>query len=112
MIRTDYDSRLPLIISRLDEQIDEAARLTANAIASDAKSRVPVAGGSLRDSIHVDKEGEGSYYVVAGDSDVFYGHLVENGTTKMPPRPFLVPAAEAEKQHIDENGRRALSDLT
>lgn len=83
----------------------------AQAIAAGAKSRAPVDSGDLRDSIHVEHVDEGVYAVVAGDSDVFYGHMVENGTVRTPAHPFLVPAAEAEKDNLDELVRRAYGDL-
>lgn len=104
-------SRLDTIAASLDEEIDLAMRLAAEAIEAGAKSRVPVDSGDLRDSIHVVKQDEGSYSVIAGDSKVFYGHLVESGTTKTPPRPFLIPAAEAERDNIDSLVRRAFGDL-
>lgn len=104
-------SRLTKIARSLDEELDLPMRLVAEAIEAGAKGRAPVNTGALRDAIHVEKRGEGSYAVVAGDGDVFYGHLVEGGTTKAPAHPFLVPAAEAERDNVDEIVRRALGDL-
>lgn len=86
-------------------------RLVAEAIDAGAKGRAPVATGALRDAIHTEKRAEGSYAVVAGDSKVFYGHLVEHGTTKAPAHPFLIPAAEAERNNIPEIVRHSLEDL-
>lgn len=110
MIRHTYKSRLSQIAAKLDERAKSAAKLSAIAIEQDAKARVPVASGSLRDAIHTVELDDG-YAVVAGDSDAWYGMLVENGTVKVPPRPFLIPSAEAERQHLVKNGRRMLSDL-
>lgn len=104
-------SRLKHIAATLDEELDVAIRNTAEAIASGAQSRVPVDTGALRDSIHVDKVGDGSYAVIAGSSKVFYGHLVEHGTVKTPAHPFLIPAAEAERDSVDELARAAFRDL-
>lgn len=104
-------SRLTKIARSLDEELDLPMRLVAEAIEAGAKGRAPVNTGALRDAIHVEKRGEGSYSVVAGDSDVFYGHLVEHGTTKAPAHPFLIPAAEAERNHIPEIVRHSLEDL-
>lgn len=103
-------SRLPQIARSLDEQITPALRIAAEAIEAGAKDRVPVASGDLRNAIHTEKIDDG-YRVVAGDSDVFYGHLVEHGTTRTPPRPFLLPAAEAVRDNVDDLIRAALRDL-
>ena len=56
--------------------------------------------GTLRRSIRVRREidrrtGERTAY--AG-TDVFYGRMVEFGTVKMPPRPFMRPALDAGGQ--------------
>jgi HK97 gp10 family phage protein len=92
-------NRFPQIIATLDPRVDVAVRLGAQAVEADARSRVPVDSGSLRDAIHTEK-GEGGHLVVAGDSNVFYGHLVELGTSRVPPRPFLIPALEARRDEI------------
>ena len=104
-------SRLKHIAATLDEQLDVAIRNTAEAIASGAQSRVPVDSGALRDSIHVDKVGDGSYAVIAGNTKAFYGHIIEHGSVRTPPRPFLVPAAEAERDNVDNRAHDALRDL-
>jgi HK97 gp10 family phage protein len=49
--------------------------------------------------------------VVAGDDDVFYGHFVENGTVKQPPRPFLIPALEAAAPGIIAGVQRVLRGI-
>lgn len=97
-----YKSRLPRIAAKLDDYVDAGVRDVADDIARDARGRVPVASGDLRDAIHVeDVEGvAGQYRVLAGDDDVFYGHLVEFGTSHTAPRPFLLPAAEGRRASI------------
>jgi HK97 gp10 family phage protein len=104
-------SRLNTIASHLDEELDSAMRIVAERIAQGAQDRVPVASGQLRDAIHVEKEEDAVYRVVAGDSDVFYGHLVEHGAVNQGPRPFLTPAAESVRDNIDELVRAALRDI-
>lgn len=94
------NSRIPLIAAELDAKTEAAVIEVAERIAADAKSRVPVATGALRDAIHVDTSGDG-VRVVAGDSTAFYGHIVENGSTKTPARPFLVPALEAVRPVLE-----------
>lgn len=104
-------SRLDSIARSLPDEVDSAIRLSAEAIEAGAKSRVPVDTGDLRDAIHTEKLEDGSYRVVAGNGDVFWGNFVEHGTTRTPAHPFLLPAAEAERDNIDGLVRRALSDL-
>lgn len=104
-------SRLPRIARELDSQLEPALREIAVRIAVGAKARVPVDTGALRDAIHVERVDESTYLVVAGNGDVYYGHMVENGTVREAPRPFLIPAAESARDNIDEAARRALGNL-
>ena len=76
----------------------------------DAKAAVPVATGRLRDSIHSEREPEGTY-VLGGDDEVWYGHLVEYGTVRTAPKPFLVPALELNRDPIVSRARSALRGL-
>jgi HK97 gp10 family phage protein len=88
-------SRLPMITAQLRPRVSAAVKEAAETIAVGAKERVHVDSGDLRDSIHVERTGAAEYSVIAGDENVFYGHLEEFGTSHSPPHPFLVPAAEA-----------------
>ena len=72
----------------------------ADSVERDAKSRVPVATGKLRDAIHMDDEQDEGTYVIGGDTEAWYGHLVEYGTVRTSPRPFLVPALEENRAEI------------
>lgn len=106
---TKLQSRLPEIIAEMEVTLPVALRAGAEAIAEDAKGRVPVRTGALRDAIHVEHlpargdlpEAE---QVIAGDGgDVFYGHIVEHGSAanNVPPHPFLIPAFEAQAAGIE-----------
>lgn len=88
-------NRFPVIIAELPAKVDSAVATGALAVAAHARARVPVGAPDvhLRDAIHVEREGVAEYSVVAGDNEVWYGHLVEFGTTHSAPRPFMVPAA-------------------
>lgn len=105
----ELKSRIPEIIANLPGEIEGALKATADAIAEGAKSRVPVDSGALRDAIHVE-EVEGGYTVVAGSSEAFYGHIVEHGSSRVPPRPFLIPAAESEIPNTIERLKEAMDD--
>lgn len=103
-------SRLLPIAAELPAQVGGALEEVAEAIAESAQSKVPVESGDLRDAIHVEKQGS-DYSVVAGNENVFYGHLVEHGTTHSPPRPFLVPAAEENLETAEKLVENVLEDL-
>jgi len=96
-------SRFPQIAAELPIMADTLAREAAGKVEMMAKERVRVRSGDLRDAIHVERRKLGTYEVVAGDGgDVFYGHMVENGTTHSPPFPFLIPALEAERDPVQK----------
>lgn len=103
-------SRLPQIEREIAADVPRAIGLGVERIVQDAKSRVPVLSGALRDSIHLDKTTSG-WAVIAGNSKVYYGHMIEHGTTYSPPRPFLIPALEAQKQEIESLVKAALRRL-
>lgn len=92
MNRVIYRSRLSEIARAIPLALDTAAETIAGMVADEAKGRVPIATGDLRDAIHTERIGQAEYAVVAGGRDAFYGHLVESGTGHSPPQPFLVPA--------------------
>lgn len=106
-------SRLPLIAVELQPKVSAAVKLAAEGIAAHARARAPVGAPDvhLRDSIHVQREGPAGYYVVAGNDEVFYGHMVEFGTVHSAPRPFLVPAAEDGRDEAVNLVRAALGGL-
>ena len=104
-------NRFPLIIAQLEPRMDAAARMGAEAIQGRAKQRVPVETGALRDAIHVEHPDTGTYAVVAGDTDAWYGMLVEHGTKRNPPHPFLVPALEESVDEIVSVAQTALKTL-
>lgn len=92
-------SRLPKIVAGLAPAVREAAGTGADMIVQDAKGRVHVRSGDLRDAIHADEQPEG-IYVLAGDTDTWHGHLEEHGTSHSAPHPFLVPAFEENADTI------------
>lgn len=105
-----FRNKLPLIIGELHSKTDDALREAVDAVVDEAKGRVPVDSGKLRDAIHVE-ETEDGYSIVAGDNEAFYGHLVEFGTTHSAAHPFLLPAFEAERESILDAVSDALDDL-
>lgn len=103
-------SRLPQIAAALPARVKVGLEAGADGIASAAKDRVTVASGKLRESIHTDIQPEG-VYVVAGDNDAWYGHLVEYGTSHTAARPFLIPALEERTEQVRLSVATALKGL-
>lgn len=109
------------VVSGIDEEVDEVLREQAEAIASTARSRVPVDTGNLRDSIEVvedDRPGYSGYRVIAdarstsGRYDVPYAHMVEYGSVhNQPARPFLTPALEERRQETLDAVNDKLKEL-
>src|SRR5688572_16744423 len=103
-------SRIPQIIVEIPREVDAALEQGAEAVAEEAQDRVPVATGTLREAIHVERV-SGGYSVVAGDNDAFYGHIVEHGGVRTPAQPFLIPAYEARREELFKTIENALEGL-
>jgi HK97 gp10 family phage protein len=107
-------SRIPKIIAELAPRMDVVARTGAELIERGAKARAPdrpPIGEGLVEAIHVERDTVGSYYVVAGGDDVFWGHMQEFGTTHHAPQPFLIPAFEGQRDAIVGMAAATLRDL-
>ena len=91
-----YRSRIPQITAQLKVEMEAAEKAAAELIEQRAKERVPVDTGRLRDAIHVEHDEDGAA-VVAGDTEAFYGHIIEHGGVRQPAHPFLVPALEESR---------------
>lgn len=63
----------------------------ANQIVQQAQSRAPVDTGFLRDNIQITTETDDEIEVT---SQAEYSIYVEEGTSRMPSRPFMLPAAQ------------------
>lgn len=96
-------SRIPQIIARVNASVGRVNEASARRIAADARQRVPVLTGDTRDSIKAESSDGDTARVTVG----FPGQFIERGTRHMGARPFMVPAAEAERQAH----RNAIRDL-
>lgn len=105
-----YTSRLPAIAAELLPRLEVAAGEAAELISQAAKERVPVDTGDLRDAIHVE-HGDDGFEVIAGNSDVFYGHIVEHGGVHTPAQPFMIPALEQTRPLVYKLAKAALRGL-
>ena len=85
-----------------------ALRNGAHVVVADAKSRVPVKTGKLRDSIKVAANRDGTSYKIsanAKNNGYSYGKIVEYSPKIN--KPFLYPALNANRQRIRENIKEA-----
>lgn len=108
-------SRLPEIAAELRPRVSAAIKEGAQAVATDAQDRVPVGPPDvhLRDNFHVTRLGPAEYEVSVGDraGGPFYAHMVEHGTSHAAPRPFLIPALEANRSNVEQLVRASLVSL-
>lgn len=106
-------NRFPEIIAELPAKMDAVASEGADMVVLGAKTRVHVglSDPHLRDAIHKEREGLGRYAVVAGDTEVFYGHILEHGGAHSRPFPFLVPALEEARGPVEKLALAAVRAL-
>lgn len=84
-------------IRHAEKRCAEAVEATAKDIAKDAKARVPVRSGRLRDSITPERIDEFTQIVTVHAE---YAAFVEYGTRHMAAQPYLIPAVEAARQEF------------
>jgi len=99
-------ARLPEVVRN---QINEATSQTAMAVQAGAKARAPVRTGLLRRSIKRSMDKRRGAAKVRATAP--HAHLVEFGTVRMSARPFLLPAAEAERHNYIARAREAGSRI-
>ena len=104
-------------LMELGEDVVMAAKIAlaegVESIVFDAKTRVPVRTGKLRNSIKaMDKNGDGTVYTLTADATnkkgIAYGQFVEFDPRIN--RPFLYPAIEANIRRLKRNIRQAVKD--
>lgn len=110
-----YKSRLPEIAAELEAKLNAVGKLAAETVVVGAKANLALGPPPVHlkddDHIHVEPHGSGDFLVVAGDSETFYGNIVEHGSVHASAHPFLVPAAEATRPEVDRIAKIALRDL-
>lgn len=88
--------RLRRDLRRLGANVEEvqaaAAERWARAVEADAKQHVAEDTGRLKDAI-TSRWDAHSAVVGVWDRDAYYSAFIEHGTSSMPARPFLLPAA-------------------
>ncbi|OJW26900.1 MAG: hypothetical protein BGO49_21505 [Planctomycetales bacterium 71-10] len=104
----EIDRRMKTLVPRLQKKvIRQSMRKAMKIVAAATRARVPVDTGLLKASIKVratkfKRRGRLGVEVRAGEGDfkgdTFYGGMVEYGTKRMPPRPFMAPAYDETKE--------------
>lgn len=93
---------------RLESRMMEIVFSAAERAAREARALAPVDSGELRSGIHAEKTGKFSASVL---SEAPHGAMVELGTSRMAPRPHLLPAARAAGDVFSEAAHRALKEV-
>ena len=86
----------------------EAVSASAGRCAQLARELAPVDSGELRSGIHVRVRGRHDADVV---SSAAHSAMVEFGTSKMPPRPFMMSAARAVEREFVRAAEEALREV-
>jgi len=90
-------------LANFKKPMAEAMELYLQKVVFDAQSIVPIRTGTLQRSIMF-QGSEGEYQV---GSQVYYAPFVEYGTSRMAPRPFLIPAIQQNLPFLQDT----LNDL-
>lgn len=91
-----------------ESALRKGALAGANIFLDEMKIRVPERTGNLAEHLIIafvpeeSVEGQLATYICTMGKLAWYGRLVENGTSKMAPKPFIRPAFEAMKQSAAE----------
>lgn len=105
MVKKDT-AKLDAILRNLGKNTSDTTEQIANDIAAIAKENAPVDTGELRDSVHVEKDGDNHAVVVGVD----YGAFVELGTSRMAAQPYLGPAAEKVRRNLAKYYKRVVTN--
>lgn len=94
--------------SRIEQGAAEICARTADAAADAAREYVPVETGALRDSISSAAQGLSA----SASASAAHAAMVEYGTSRMPPRPFLWNAAQSVRQDYFESMRALAREVS
>ena len=93
-------------------KVEAVLKIAAFAVERKGKEKSPVDTGANRDSIFVaevdDISGAPAYRI---GPTTEYGPFLEFGTSKMPARPYMIPALESESPRLREAIAQIMKDL-
>ena len=96
----------------VEDKVEAVLKIAAFAVERKGKEKSPVDTGANRDSIfvaEVDDIGGAPAYRIGPTTE--YGPFLEFGTSKMPARPYMIPALEAESPRLREAIAQIMKDL-
>jgi bacteriophage HK97-gp10 putative tail-component len=100
---------LDAIPAEVHARCKAAAKITAEAIATEARARVRRRTGRTGDAIRVEETHDGTGYIIfIGDRRAHIASFLEFGTKFMTPFPFLFVAARLEERAHDQRIRDAV----
>ena len=97
---------------QVEGKVNAALKSAAFAVERKGKEKSPVDTGANRDSIYVaevDSIGGVPAYRVGPTTE--YGPFLEFGTSKMPARPYMIPALESESPRLHAAIAQIMQDL-
>lgn len=100
-----FAARLRKMASAVEAEAEIALRQAAERAAAEARACAPVDRGTLRAGIRMDGAGRMEARVVSAAP---HAAMVEYGTSRTPPRPYMLPAAEAARQEMTKAAQAGL----
>ncbi|MFH9134439.1 HK97-gp10 family putative phage morphogenesis protein [Streptomyces sp. NPDC017524] len=98
--------QLAALVPELEEAAKRATKDSAEAVRDDARGKVRVDTGNLRDKLDIHYSDEGKTADVGWkDREDWYASVHEHGTRRIPANPALGPALEAERTKFEERLR-------
>ena len=97
---------------QVEEKVNAALKIAAFSVERKGKEKSPIDTGANRDSIfvaEVDDIGGAPAYRIGPTTE--YGPFLEFGTSKMPARPYMIPALESERPRLIEAITQIMQEL-
>lgn len=93
------------VLRKLESDVSQVVRETAEQAEADAKRTAPVLTGELRDSIEAGRVNTFNYELKA---EAEHASFVEFGTSRMRAQPFFIPALVRAKRYFETELRKLL----
>lgn len=110
-MRSDISSfarRLAVLPRRMEDAMVRVVEENAGQAAENARDLAPVDSGELKHGIAVRKYGRAEGAVISAAP---HSVMVEYGTSRMPPQPFMLPAAQDARGKFMESARTAAREV-
>lgn len=112
-IRVEGAGKLRATLKGLPGTVRKAAQDaiadSAQAIKADGRAGSRVDTAHLRDGVAIRRDADGlGARIGVFDDDLYYGQFQEFGTSSIPAKPFMTPAAESERRRLPGRIERAI----